>query len=198
MPEDSLAALVETARRGSARATRTLVVAVGPAMIQVVRRILGSRHPEVEDTFQEAALAFVQALATFRGQCSTKSFACRIAAHKAMTARRRATRTDIPNDPDGLDEGAAPDDPAETARTRDWALARRRRELLHQLLDELSAPQAETLVLHCVVGLTVHEVADSMGVPVETARSRLRLAKAALRARIASDPVAAELLEGES
>ena len=38
------------------------------------------------------------------------------------------------------------------------------------------------------------EVASSTGVAVETTRSRLRLAKAALRERIALDPVAADLL----
>jgi DNA-directed RNA polymerase specialized sigma24 family protein len=43
--------------------------------------------------------------------------------------------------------------------------------------------------------MTVEEVAATTQSPLETARSRLQLAKAALRKRIAGDPATAELLE---
>jgi len=59
----------------------------------------------------------------------------------------------------------------------------------------LPVPQAEALVLHSIVGLTVEELASATAVPVETARSRLRLARAALRVRITGDRAALELTE---
>jgi RNA polymerase sigma factor (sigma-70 family) len=192
--KDDLGAVLLRSRAGEARALRTLLTALGPAMLQVVRRVLGSRHPDVEDTFQEATLALVQALSTFRGECSARQFACRIATFTAISARRRhKVAGDVPLDDDD-DEDRSPRG-SETVPETDWVLAARRRELVRHLLDELPVPQAEALVLHSIVGLTVEELASATAVPVETARSRLRLARAALRVRIAGDRAALELTE---
>jgi RNA polymerase sigma-70 factor (ECF subfamily) len=43
----------------------------------------------------------------------------------------------------------------------------------------------------------MQEVADATGAPINTVRSRVRLAKEALRRRIEEDPTLAELLGGE-
>ena len=51
------------------------------------------------------------------------------------------------------------------------------------------------MVLHCVAGMTVEEIAVATECRPETIRSRLRLAKAVLRERAAADPAMAELLE---
>jgi RNA polymerase sigma-70 factor (ECF subfamily) len=77
-------------------------------------------------------------------------------------------------------------------------LAASRRGLLRRLLDELPEAQATALVLHCVGGLTLEEVAAATQSPLETARSRLRLGKAALRKKISGNPTASELLEVSS
>jgi RNA polymerase sigma factor (sigma-70 family) len=188
---DDLELLVRRCGAGDASAMRTLLESLGPAMLQVIRRVLGVRHPEVEDTLQEATIAFVGALPSFRGECSLRHFACRVAAFRAITARRRCHLGDEVGT-DDLD-GLALHRPAQ--EQADAALAARRRALVRRLLVELPEPQAEALVLHCVVGLTVEELARASGVPVETARSRLRLAKGALRGRIVDDAAALELVE---
>src|SRR5262245_60296682 len=192
--EDDLGTVLRRSRAGDTRALRTLLTALGAPMLQVVRRVLGSRHPDIEDTFQEATLALVQALPTFRGECSARQFGCRIATFTAISARRRRKIPgDVPLDDDGV-EDRSPGDSERTPET-DWVLAARRRELVRNLLDELPVPQAEALVLHSIVGLTVEELASATGAPVETVRSRLRLARAALRLRIAGDRAALELTE---
>jgi RNA polymerase sigma-70 factor (ECF subfamily) len=61
--------------------------------------------------------------------------------------------------------------------------------VVRELLDTLSDPLAEALALHCILGYTVQEVAATCAVPQETVRSRLRLAKQALRKRILGDPL---------
>ena len=188
---DDLDLLVRRCHAGDASAMRTLLVSLGPSMLQVIRRVLGARHPDVEDTLQEATMALLQALPSFRGACSLRHFGCRVAAFKAISARRRRRPGDEPA-ADEPDEVPA-DLPAE--EQADLALSARRRALVRDLLVELPEPQAEALVLHCVVGLTVEELARTSGVPVETARSRLRLAKGALRARIVDDAAALELVE---
>jgi RNA polymerase sigma-70 factor (ECF subfamily) len=63
------------------------------------------------------------------------------------------------------------------------------------LLDELPPAQAEVLVFHCALGFTVEEVASAVGRPAETVRSRLRLAKQALREKIEASSELAEILE---
>jgi RNA polymerase sigma-70 factor (ECF subfamily) len=60
--------------------------------------------------------------------------------------------------------------------------------LVRELCDQLSAPQAEALALHFVLGYTVQEAAALLCVPLETVRSRLRLAKQALRERVLAHP----------
>jgi RNA polymerase sigma factor (sigma-70 family) len=187
---DDLDLLVRRFRAGDSAALRTLLESVGPPMLGVIRRVLGARHSDVEDTLQEATIALLGALPTFRGACSLRHFACRVAAFTAISARRRQRPGDEPGD--DLDE--LPGDPR-AEQEADSALAARRRSLVRRLLVELPEPQSEALVLHCVVGLTVEELARTSGVPVETARSRLRLAKGALRARIADDAAALELVE---
>jgi len=183
--DGDLGPLLERCRAQDRAAIRTLLTSLAPAMLQVIRRVLGARHPEVEDTLQEAMLATARALPAFRGASTVRHFACRIATFVALNVRRRVPAP--PSDP--LDD----DRPGEAEP--DWALAARRRELLRALLDQLPVAQAEALVLHAVAGMTVEEVAAASGVPIETARSRLRLARSALRLRIANDPAAAELLE---
>jgi RNA polymerase sigma factor (sigma-70 family) len=191
--EDELVHLVTESRRGDAAALRTLLIAVGPPMLQVIRRVLGSRHPDVEDALQEATLALVRALPQFRGECTTKHFGCRVATFTAISMRRRHRRSDEArvDDGDPDDRAAVPGTGGSDAA---WGLAAERRVLVRCLLDELPEPQAEGLVLHSIMGLTVEEVAAATGVPIETARSRLRLARAALRLRIVGDPIASELL----
>jgi RNA polymerase sigma-70 factor (ECF subfamily) len=190
--DDDLAALLEPCRAGDRRALRTLLHSLGPSMLQVIRRVMGRRHPEIEDALQEATIALLRALPSFRGECSTRHFASRVAAFTAISLRRRRSPSrEIAAPDDGDAPAAEPVSPEEV----DAALAARRRDLVRDLLDDLPDTQAEALVLHCVVGLTLEELAAASGVPLETARSRLRLAKAALRVRVARDPVALELVE---
>jgi RNA polymerase sigma-70 factor (ECF subfamily) len=188
---DDLAPLLQRCRLGEQDAIRTLVVTVGPSMLQMVRRVLGSKDSEVEDVFQDATIGLVRSLASFRAECSTRHFACRIATLTALKARnrRRFDRQWSPTD-DRDDEVSS-----QSVDQPDWALVAHRRDVLRRLLDEIPDTQAEALVLHVVAGFTVEELAAVTRAPVETARSRLRLAKAALRERIALDPSLSGLLE---
>jgi RNA polymerase sigma factor (sigma-70 family) len=186
---DDLATLVAGVRRGDRAATATLLTTLGPLLLQMIRRVLGGSYPEVEDVFQESLMALVKALPAFRGECSTRHFACRVATLTALKARRRKHA--------GIQEVLAADDeaPGDLPDQRDFALAACRRQALRRLLDDLPGVQAEALVLHYIAGLTVEEIAGTLGAAVETVRSRLRLAKTALRERLAADPSMLELLE---
>jgi DNA-directed RNA polymerase specialized sigma24 family protein len=67
-----------------------------------------------------------------------------------------------------------------------------RKELLRSLLDDLPVEQAEALAMRVCLGWSIKEIATHSGAPLNTVRSRLRLAKEALKSRIEGD---AELVE---
>jgi len=186
---DDLAPLLARCRGGESAATKTLLSAVGPSMLRMIRRVMGPSHPDVDDVLQESLIGLLDALPSFRGDSTTRHFACRIATLRALTSRRR--KSVVLAEPAGqLDEECWGGVDA-----HDWALASCRRQMLRRLLDELPGAQAEAMVLHCVAGMTVEEIALATDSAHETVRSRLRLAKLALRERAAADPAMGELLE---
>jgi RNA polymerase sigma-70 factor, ECF subfamily len=192
---DPLRAVATRAVAGDDRARCTLLVALGPVLLRAVRGVLGVRHPDVEDVLQESMLALCSALDSFRGDCQTSHFACRVAIQTAMNGRRRAARRQrtTPSVP--------PEELAEMAHDElspaELLAAARRREVLRGLLDDLPAAQAEVLALHTMLGHSVAETAAITGVPINTARSRLRAALGALRERAGADATLAEAVRGE-
>ncbi len=193
---DPLAGLARRAAAGEPEATRGLLGAVAPHVLRVVRQILGRDHPDQEDLVQEALLGALQSLPRFRGDCSTLHFVQRVGLLTALNARRRfQLREQLAPRAVDADTEALPDREASPAEALD---ASRRRALFTALLDDLPAAQADALALHCVLGCTVAETAALAGVPLNTARGRIVTAKAALRERLAVDPVARELFRGAS
>jgi RNA polymerase sigma-70 factor (ECF subfamily) len=190
--DEDLAAWAHGAAARDPQAMRQLVLAVGPAMLSAVRRVLGASAADVEDVLQEAAEGLLEALPSFKGDCSVRHFACRVAVFTALAWRRKLSfraqwMVDVPE--------AAEASPSADLSPADTLQAARRRQILEMLLDELSPAQAEVLVLHCALDFTLEEVAATVGRPVETVRSRLRLAKQALRERIGDSAALIEILE---
>jgi RNA polymerase sigma-70 factor (ECF subfamily) len=186
---DPLAPLLKGAAAGDREDGDRLLAAVAPAVVAVTRVLLGAGHPELEDVAQESLAAIHQATARFRGESSFLHYARRIAVRTAL-ARRRAAPPDQPTDPATFE-----DREGEGTLDADAMARRRRTEALGGLLDELPEGQAETLALRVVLGHSLDEVAAATGVPVNTVRSRIRLAKEHLRSRIAGDPALAALFD---
>jgi len=188
---DELALLARRAGAGEPAAVADLVRAVGPAMCRSVARVLGPGAGDLDDVMQEALEGFLDALPSFRYECRVLHFACRVAVLSALLDRRRAgLRARVAQQSDAVAD--APD--MEAASPAEAAMASQRRAALVALLDELPPVQTEVLILHCALGFTIAEIAASTGRPVETVRSRLRLAKEALRDRIDASRNLADLL----
>ena len=182
--------LAKVAAAGDTDATRRLLEQVSPRMLRSVQVVLGFGFSEVEDVLQQALIAFVQALPGFRGECEPVHFASRIAVRTAVLARTRS-RVRRDRHDDAADVETITSDamlPSEHARST------RRKKIVLDLLADIPDEQAESLALRFVLGWSLAEVAQSTGVPVNTVRSRLRLAKEALRRRIEANPALAEEL----
>lgn len=181
--------LAQAASNGDAAATRAVLEAVAPAMLAAIGAVLGHGDRDREDVLQDALVGVVQGLGSFRGESSFLHFARSIALRRALDQRRkRARRTpEVVLDEEPLDEGSA--SPAGDA------VIARRRVAFRALLAELRPEQAEAFAERVLFGSSIEEIALSTGARVDTVKSRLRLAKAALRARIANDPILLELSE---
>jgi RNA polymerase sigma-70 factor (ECF subfamily) len=190
MTSDPLAPLVDRVTLGSQQALRTLLEAVTPTVLAIARVTLGPAHPDLEDVAQDILLAVVKGLPAFRRESSVNQYVRQIAVRRSVDALRAARRQLwIVNDPE---EGEAPSSPSSAGPDQSLARARARK-LWRRLLTELPAAQSEALVLRVVLGYSVEEIAEATGAGIETVRSRLRLAKKAIRERIEREPELADL-----
>ncbi len=189
--ERPLVLLARQASAGDAAAMSQLLRAVGPKLVVVVRAILGSGHPDIEDAVQQTLIGFVQALPSFRGDCDPTGFGRVIAVRTALAVRRRARVLRSRNESDAVVEELPNDRPS----PGEDVLARRRKDLVRSLLAELPPEQAEAFAMRIMLGCTLEEIATQGEVPINTVRSRIRLAKERLKARIEADPVLVDALE---
>lgn len=194
---DELAGLARASANGDRGATHALLVALAPHLLRTVRSMLGRNNPDAEDVAQEAALVVLRALPNFRGESTVQRFATRTAVLVAMNARRKRAASKRGGDHAALEADldelvAHPDGPEERLVQAQAA------EAVRALLLTLPAAQAEALALHCVGGCTLAEIAAATNAPVQTVKSRLRLARTALRLKLDGKPALLELLEGES
>jgi RNA polymerase sigma-70 factor (ECF subfamily) len=186
--------LARLAASGDAAATSRLLRSLASRVVRVVRAVLGGGHPDVDDVAQQALIGFIQALPAFRGDCDPARYATTIAVRTAIGARKRVrvdrSRRDADADADAI-AGTSPEPGEEMA-------SQRRKEILRELLAELPTEQAEALAMRVVLGWSLEEIAGQSGAPLNTVRSRLRLAKESLRRTIESQPDLCEALGVDS
>lgn len=181
--------LATRAAAGDLVATQEFLTYVWPTLTRVAAGVLGGRHADLDDAVQQSMIALVRALPAFRGDCHPAGYASRITLRVALRVRKNSKRD--ANRREAMLQLESDDDSAPAPSVD--VLAARRRELLRELLEDLPEEQAEALTLRVVMGWSLEEVAKASGAPVNTVRSRVRLAKEALRARIEGQPGLAEL-----
>jgi RNA polymerase sigma-70 factor (ECF subfamily) len=190
--EDPLAPMARAAARGDEIAARSLLEEVGPSVFSVVEAVLGRAHADVDDVAQDAFVAILRALESFRFESSVLHFVRRVALRRASAtlrharAIRRASASTVT-----LDEDAHLESPS--ASPLDAMITARQMALVRGLVVELPDEQAETLLLRVVLGHSVEEISEATHTPVNTVKSRLRAARATFRERIAADTTLAEL-----
>lgn len=180
--------VVQRAVAGDPAAIAALLRAIRASVVIVVRRILGASPADAEDAIQQTFIAFIHALPTYRGEASPAGFAKTIAVRTAIAIRKNASLRAgrIERDAETIESEAPP--------PSDAVAAERRRALMRQLLDEIPSEQAEAIAMRVLLGWSLDEIASAANVPVNTVRSRIRLAKEALRKKIEASPMIQEEL----
>lgn len=135
-------------------------------------RRLGVRDASLDDVVQEVFVVVHRRLADFEGRSSLKTWLFGITLRVARDHRRSARRKDSdapPVDPDTLRTSAAgPGDDAEKAEAV---------RLLHALLDELPDERREVFVMAELEQMAMPEIAEALGINLNTAYARLRVAR---------------------
>jgi RNA polymerase sigma-70 factor (ECF subfamily) len=175
--------VVEQAMRGDREAFRVLVVQASDRLYAIAARILRDTHL-AEDALQVALTTAWRQLPSLRDPDRFEAWVRRLLVHACYAeARRRRSWADnvraLPVDgPAGPDELISVSD----------------RDALDRAFRRLTIEQRAVFVLHHHAGLPLVEIAESLGIPAGTARSRLHYATRLLRAAIEADtaPVVAE------
>lgn len=163
---------IDAAVAGDRAAAGALLAELLPRVRNLCRYFLRNDH-DADDAAQQALIEILKSLPSYRGEGELRSWADRITARVAlgMVRRRRAERGQVGELGPALEV-------VRSAVPADDYLARRD---VARLLDRLPEDQREAVVLHHVMGLSAPELAEELGVPFETARSRLRLGMQRLR-----------------
>jgi RNA polymerase sigma-70 factor (ECF subfamily) len=139
-----------------------------------------------EEILQDTLLAVWRSADRFAGRSSVRTWLFGIARRQAHNRLRGSTPRQEP-----LDRLAGRPDPS--PGPAEWALAAARREAIAAALDALAIQHREVLALAFAARITHREIADVLGVPVGTVKSRLHHARAALARQLAERGYAEEL-----
>jgi RNA polymerase sigma-70 factor (ECF subfamily) len=155
---------------------------------RVIGRLVGPT-PDLEDLVQDTFATALRALSSYRGEASLKTWLTSIAVHVAQH-HLRAGRLRRHAPLELVDERHVPSfSPEAEARIDERRFSTR----LHALLDRLPAKQRIALLLFTVEGRSVAEVAALMGASQTGTRSRVFLARRALRGLIRDDAALSDL-----
>lgn len=169
-------ALVDRAKRGDGEAFDALARMVGDRCMAIACRIL--RDVDLaEDAVQASLITAWCELRALRDPDRFEPWLHRILTNAcyAEARRRRQWSADIRVLP-----ANGPHGPDETLTIHD-------RDQLERAFRRLTLEQRAVLVFHHYLGLPISEVADRLGIPIGTVKSRLHHATTALRASLEAD-----------
>ncbi len=146
---------------------------------------LGVPAPSVPDVAQEVFVVVHKKLAEFQGLSSIRTWLFQIARLAVQDYRRTVRRKEPPRSEEGpvlVDADRLPSDGSSPEAAAAKSQAAR---LLHVILSDMDDQKREVFVLAELEQLPVPEIAEAIGVNVNTAYSRLRLAREAFNQAIA-------------
>ena len=158
---------VSRAKAGEEAAYRWLLARYRARAVRLAAHVL-RRDGEAEDVAQEAFLKAFRRLPSFSGEGRFSAWLFRIVVRTCLDRQRSAHW-----------EREAPEEAAATSPSS--AADTDTRLLVSALLDRLAPPMRAALVLREMEGLDYDEIAQTLGIPVGTVRSRLHSARAQFR-----------------
>lgn len=189
---DADAALIARCKRNDLTAFDEIVERYQHKIYRYVKRLVDN-ETDAEDITQEVFLKALNSLHGFREESTLQTWLFRIATNlcRDTIRRRQRERGWLPlwrhRDAESVDEEESVLDLPDTQNEPERLLLQQELStVLHRAIDSLPEAMRQTLVLHDLESLSYEEVAQVLGVPVGTVKSRLFHARARLREALAS------------
>jgi RNA polymerase sigma-70 factor (ECF subfamily) len=185
-------ALLQKAQRGDRAAYGQVVVLYQDRLYNAVLRLVGDRD-EARELTQEAFTRGLMSLDSFRGDASPYTWLFRIAVNLAISQLRKVQRqrtfsldaSGNARQRDGDDQASGLMDRVARERGGETPLQRMERQERDQAvltaLGKLDAEYRAVLVMRDIEGFDYQQMADILGLPLGTLKSRLFRARLALR-----------------
>ena len=167
--------LVEAAQRGDHSAFEALTAVRVDRLFTVARLILRDVHL-AEDAVQETLIRTWQQLPRLRDVEKFDAWLHRLLVNSCADQGRKRRRISNHVDIAGFEP-----------RTGDMTSNTADRDQLERGFQRLKPEQRSAVVLHYYVGYSAEEIAEILGTPIGTAKSRIHYATEALRAALEAD-----------
>jgi RNA polymerase sigma-70 factor (ECF subfamily) len=184
---DADAALVARCKGNDLAAFDEIVERYQHKIYGYVKRLVGN-ETDAEDITQEVFLKALNSLHRFREESSLQTWLFRIATNLCRDAHRRRQRekgwlslwrqTDEQSD---AEEGGYVDPPDDRFNPEKLLLREELSNMLNKAIGQLPLAMREVFVLHDMEQMPYEEIAQALGVPLGTVKSRLFHARARLR-----------------
>lgn len=175
-------ALIDAVRAGDREAFGILVDRESRTVFRACLRILGSPH-DAEDVTQESFIAAFRAIGTYRGDGPVRAWLLRIATRLAF---RRLAQRRPSADLDSLPEPRLADASAEPGGI---LLAGEAQRAVRSAVAALPEPYREVVALRFFGDLSLAEVAEATGRPLNTVKTHLRRGLERLRPALGTGEV---------
>lgn len=177
--------LVQECQRGDPAAFRELVRRYMDRVCNVAYRFLGN-HEDAQDIAQETFVRAYRGIQTFKGDAKVYTWLYSIAGNLARNKLRDSKRKgrDKGTSFEAMEERGGPVASGEERSPESAARQAELDEILQACLDELPEHYRMAFVLRTFDDLGYGEIADAMGCPVGTVKSRLNQARKLLRNRL--------------
>ena len=172
--------LVARSIRGDQDSFNELILRWERPIYALAYRTIG-REEDARDVCQETFLRAFRALPAFRGQAKFSSWLYRIALNLCRDWQRRERRAPVMQAPEGVDlrDLAAAAEPSETIE--DLVERKDLSRAVEVLMARLPEEQRTAIILKEYHGLTFQEIADLVGCPLSTVKTRLYQGLSVLR-----------------
>jgi RNA polymerase sigma-70 factor (ECF subfamily) len=176
--------LVARATAGDVESFNELVSRWERTIFALAYRTLG-REEDARDVVQEAFLRAYRGLKGFKGEAKFSSWLYRITLNLCRDWIRRERRAPVVQTPEGTDAVDLADAQAAPSDSVEELVARRElSQAVARAMAELPDEQRTAILLKEYHGLTFQEIADQLGCPLSTVKTRLYQGLSVLRRRL--------------
>ena len=169
-------ALVEQCRQGDKDSLGQFYRTYRTEVARNLHRMLGPGRVDLEDVLQEVFIEVFRSIPRFRGDSKITTWLYRVCVNVALQRLRKRKRLSEvqPDEKFELRDEATPARHYETQE---------RMQAVYRILEHLAPKKRVVFVLHEIEGREPKEIADIVGAPVLTVRTRLHYARKEFYAR---------------